>query len=90
MTPLVPIGRSPAARRLADDMHAAAAASCVLLEAEGGLDTVDIAREIHTRSGRAGSFVAVDCAGAEPSLVERELLGGRARRGTSDLEALAP
>jgi two-component system nitrogen regulation response regulator NtrX len=87
---LILIGRSAAARRLSDDMQAAAAASCVLLEAEAGLDTVDIAREIHARSGRAGSFVAVECAGAEPSNVEREIFGERARRGASDFEALAP
>jgi len=89
MVPLVLIGRSAAARRLADDMCAAATASCVLLEAEAGLDVVDIAREIHVRSGRAGSFIAVDCAGAEPRLVERELFGESPRRGSSDLEAVS-
>ena len=89
MVPLVLIGRSAAARRLADDMCASAAASCVLVEAEAGLDAVDIAREIHVRSGRAGSFTAVECAGAEPRLVERELFGESPRR-SSDLEAVSP
>jgi DNA-binding NtrC family response regulator len=90
MAPLVLIGRSAAARRLADDMRAAAAASCVLLEAEAGLDAIDIAREIHVRSGRVGSFITVECAGAEPRLVERELFGESPRRGSSDLEAVSP
>lgn len=89
-TPLVLMGQSAAARRLADEIDAAAEASCVLLEAEGGLDAVAIAREIHARSGRRGPFIVVECGAAEPALVELELFGEPARRGAADLETVAP
>lgn len=88
--PLVLVGRSAAARRLADDIRAADDASCVLLEGESGLDLVEIARAIHDRSARRGPFLAVDCGAAEPSLVERELFGDHPRRTASDVEAITP
>jgi two-component system, NtrC family, nitrogen regulation response regulator NtrX len=88
--PLVLVGPSATARRLADDICAAAEASCVLLEAETGLDTIEIAREIHAQSGRPGAFLAVDCAAAEPGVIERELFGEQPRRTLSDLEGISP
>jgi two-component system nitrogen regulation response regulator NtrX len=89
-TPLVLVGTSAAARRLADDLRTAAGATCVLLEGESGLDTVEIAREIHMQSGRAGTFLAVDCGAAEPGVIERELFGGEPRRAIGDLETVGP
>src|SRR5688500_8648789 len=86
--PLVLAGASAAARRLADDLRAAADASCVLLESEAGLDTPDIAREIHAQSRRPGPFLAIDCAAAEPDVIERELFGGQPRRTPGDLESV--
>lgn len=88
--PLALMGRSAAAQRLADDIRAAADASCVLIEAEAGFDPAEIAREIHTRGARAGAFVAVECGAAEPALVERHLFGESSRRPSRDLESIAP
>jgi DNA-binding NtrC family response regulator len=88
VVPLVLVGGSAAARRLADDIRAAADASCVLLASETGLETVEIARVIHGHSGRNGAFLAIDCAAAEPGAVERELFGEQPRRTLSDLESI--
>jgi DNA-binding NtrC family response regulator len=88
--PLVLVGPSAAARRLADDIRAAAAAPCVLLEGESGLDAIEIARAIHAHSGRTGAFLAVECGAAEPPLVEREIFGETPRRVTGDRESIAP
>lgn len=88
--PLVLAGTSAAARRLSADIRAAARASCVLLESEAGLDTAEIAREIHLQSGRPGTFLAVDCAAAEPGVIEREMFGDQPRRTPGDLESIGP
>jgi DNA-binding NtrC family response regulator len=88
--PLVLIGDSPAARRLADEIRSAREASCVLIESEGGLDPVDVARAVHDGSGRRGRFIAIECGGAEPAVVERELFGELPRRAGGDLESIAP
>jgi len=88
--PLVLVGESPAARRLADAIRSAAAARCVLLEGEGGLDAVEIARAIHIQSTRRPRFVAVDCAAADPGLVERDVFGDQCRRTAGDLEVITP
>jgi two-component system nitrogen regulation response regulator NtrX len=88
--PLVLVGSSASARRLADDIRAAAEASCVLLESEPGLETVEIAGVIHGHSGRPGAFLALDCAAAEPGAIERELFGEQPRRTLSDLESIGP
>jgi two-component system nitrogen regulation response regulator NtrX len=88
--PLVLVGTSASARRLADDIRAAAGASCVLLESEAGLDTIEIAREIHAQSRRTGAFLPVDCAAAEPGVIERELFGEQPRRALGDLESISP
>ena len=88
--PLVLVGTSASAQRLSEDIRTASVASCVLIEGEAGLDTVEIAREIHASSERRGSFVAVDCEAAEPGLIERELFGEQPRRALSDLESASP
>jgi two-component system nitrogen regulation response regulator NtrX len=87
-TPLVLLGSSTAARRLDDDLRAAARASCVLVEGEAGLDLVEIAHAIHGLSRRAGTCVVLDCAAAEPAQVERELFGDHPRRSTGDVESI--
>jgi DNA-binding NtrC family response regulator len=79
-------GSSIAARNLRAQIQAAAAASCVLIEAEPGLDPLDVARQIHALAGRPGPFVYVDCASAEPAQIERELFGAPAPRVAADLE----
>jgi DNA-binding NtrC family response regulator len=86
VSPLVLVGRSGAARRLADDIRAAADASCVLLDGEAGLDTIEIAREIHAVSGRPGAFLSIECGESEPASIERELFGDQARPAAGDLE----
>ena len=90
VSPLVLVGASAAALRLAEDIRAAAEASCLLLEAETGLETLEIAREIHAQSKRPGRFVAIDCASAEPAVIEKELFGDQTRRALGDLETIAP
>ena len=86
--PLVLLGPSPAARRLADDIRKAARASRVLLESEGGLDAVEIARTVHAQSTRTGAFLAVDCAAAEPPIIEKEIFGGVPVRAAGDRESI--
>jgi len=88
--PLVLVGTSAAARRLADDIRTAAAAPCVLLEGENGLDAIEIARAMHAQSGRTGAFLAVECGATEPALVEREIFGESARRVGGDRESITP
>jgi DNA-binding NtrC family response regulator len=86
--PLVLLGASASARRLDDDLRAAAGAGCVLVEGEAGLDLEEIALAIHGLSRRTGSCVVVDCGGSEPSHVERELFGDLPRRDTADVETI--
>lgn len=83
LPPLVLAGSSPAVSRLRRDLAAAGAATCVLIEAEAGLDVADIARAL--RRGAAGPFVTVACGAAAPPAIERELFGER-HQGDSDLE----
>lgn len=81
-------GQSNSAERLRADIQAAADASCVLIEAEPGLNPLDVARQIHGATGRTGPFVYVDCASAEPAAIERELFGAASSVGPADLEAI--
>ena len=80
------VGQSAAVAALRASIAAAASAPCVLLEAEPGLDVLDLARDLHAR-GPEGPFIALDCAAAEPALIERELLGTLFSNG-SDLEVI--
>jgi two-component system nitrogen regulation response regulator NtrX len=84
--PLALVGRSPAVARLRAEIEAARDAGCVLIEAEPGLDAEDIARDVHARRS-SGPFMAVDCAGAEPPVVEASLFGARVRTD-HDLECV--
>jgi two-component system, NtrC family, nitrogen regulation response regulator NtrX len=86
--PLVLAGRSAAVSRLRSDIDAASQASCVLLEAEAGLDVVEIARDVHSRRP-AGPFVIIECAAHEPGQAERELFGDVRPAAGADLEAVA-
>jgi two-component system nitrogen regulation response regulator NtrX len=81
--PLVLAGSSPAVAGLRAALDASRAASCVLIEAEAGLDVADIARDL--RRGASGPFITVACGAAAPPVIERELFGDR-RAGDSDLE----
>ena len=49
----------------------------VLLQGESGTGKELLARALHRLSGRTGEFVAVNCGGIAPNLVEGELFGYR-------------
>ena len=86
--PVVLLGSSSSAKRLDEDIRAAAASVCVLVEGEAGLDFGEVARAIHHRSGRPGPCVVLDCGGAEsPAALESAL--ARARGGTLYLDDLS-
>ncbi len=88
--PLI-VGRSPQIEQLVDAIDRIASADvAVLLSGESGTGKELFARRLHTRSGRKGPFVAVNCAALPGNLLEAELFGhdkgaytgaDRARRG---------
>ncbi|MBV9946441.1 MAG: sigma 54-interacting transcriptional regulator, partial [Myxococcales bacterium] len=57
--------------------RAASAALPMLLTSETGTGKEVLARAIHALSGRRGAFVAVNCGGLPPTLVEGVLFGHR-------------
>ncbi len=71
------VGRSPAMRRLAEEIEQVAAADIsVYVHGESGTGKELVSRAIHDLSARAaGPFVAVNCAGIPESLQEAELFG---------------
>jgi DNA-binding NtrC family response regulator len=72
------IGSSPAMRRAREliEQLAGTNATTVLIEGETGTGKEVVAREIHSRSGRAaGLFLGVNCAALPEALVETELFG---------------
>ncbi len=71
------IGRSEAMKRLFDTIRMVARAEGpVLIAGESGTGKELVARALHAESSRAdGPFVAVNCAGIPPELLESELFG---------------
>jgi hypothetical protein len=65
------------AHQLASLPSIAAASLPVLLLGETGTGKEVLARAIHSRSGRAGPLVTVNCAAIPPTLVESHLFGHR-------------
>ena len=70
------LGESPAMMRLRSRLDRVAATPLpVLLIGETGTGKEVVARALHTKSGRRGPFVAVDCGALSSSLIESELFG---------------
>jgi len=70
------VGSSPALRRALDIAYQAAPSTAnVLVLGESGTGKELLARAIHEKSGRAGSFVAVNLAALPETIVEGELFG---------------
>jgi transcriptional regulator with PAS, ATPase and Fis domain len=67
--------------------HVATLAVDVLLEGETGSGKDMLAREIHTRSGRPGKFVGINCAAIPEHIAESELFGYEAGAFTGAAKA---
>ncbi len=73
--PVLP-GRSARMARLRELLSRAAPDPApVLVIGETGTGKERLAREVHARSGRAGPFVALNCAELTPHLIESQLFG---------------
>ncbi len=70
------VGDDPAFRRVvALGLSIAAARAPFLIQGESGTGKTMLARSIHTASGAAGRFIAVDCADIDPDMIDYELFG---------------
>jgi two-component system, NtrC family, response regulator AtoC len=70
------LGQSPAIGRLRESIERVAPLrAAVLISGESGTGKELVATEIHARSGRAGAFVAINCAAVPESLFASELFG---------------
>jgi DNA-binding NtrC family response regulator len=70
------IGNSIAMQRVADVVNRVAESDTnVLITGESGTGKELIARGVHDRSGRKGSFLAINCAAVPENLLESELFG---------------
>jgi sigma-54 dependent transcriptional regulator, acetoin dehydrogenase operon transcriptional activator AcoR len=73
--------------------HAASASLPLLIIGETGTGKELVARSVHTRSGRPGAFVPVNCGAIPSGLVESELFGhrkGAFSSATEDRPGLVP
>jgi DNA-binding NtrC family response regulator len=79
------LGRSPAVQALIEKIRALAPADGpVLITGESGTGKELVARAIHAEGSRSdGPFIAVNCAGIPPELMESELFGHTAGAFTS-------
>jgi|KBSMisStaDraftv2_1062788.scaffolds.fasta_scaffold03404_3 two-component system nitrogen regulation response regulator NtrX len=70
------VGASPALSEIEQEIDCAARSDAkVLVTGESGVGKDIVARLIHQRSRRTGSFVTINCAGVPDSLMESELFG---------------
>lgn len=70
------VGRSPATLNLLKQIAVLSQSRVtVLIQGETGTGKELVARALHQASGRAGPFVAVNCGGIVPTLLESELFG---------------
>ena len=70
------IGASAALREIEQEIECASRSDAkVLISGETGVGKDVVARLIHQRSRRTGSFVTINCAGVPDSLLESELFG---------------
>jgi transcriptional regulator with PAS, ATPase and Fis domain len=70
------VGASPALIEVEQEIDCAARSDAkVLVTGESGVGKDIVARLIHQRSRRTGSFVTINCAGVPDSLMESELFG---------------
>ncbi len=83
------VGRSEAMRQLFDNIRMVARAEGpVLITGESGTGKELVARAVHEESTRSdGPFVAVNCAGIPPELLESELFGHTAHAFTGAQQA---
>jgi DNA-binding NtrC family response regulator len=73
------VSRDPASKRLLQHLERVAPSDAsVLIVGESGTGKERIARYVHAKSGRRGSFVAVNCGALSPALAEAELFGHEA------------